>query len=149
MKVSRLISADMLSALFVLSLGAAGYLALGNAEIGTASEMGTGYLPRLVTLLVFGGGVVLAALALLKDGVALPQLRARPLLLVSLAIGLFAATIDQLGMVAAVIGSTLIAALASPESRWREALVLAAGIAAGAVAVFIIGLKMPIPIWPR
>jgi Tripartite tricarboxylate transporter TctB family len=149
MNLSRLLSMDMLSALFVLALGGAGFVALGNAEMGTASEMGTGYLPRLVTLMVLGGGVVLLMLALLRDGESMPPLQAKPLLLISLAIAAFAATIDQLGMVIAVTSATLIASLASTESRWRETLLLSAGIAAGAVAVFILGLKMPVPVWPR
>jgi hypothetical protein len=149
MKRSRLVSQDMLSALFVLALGTAGLAALGNAEIGTATEMGTGYLPRLVTLLVLGGGLVLLALALLRDGSPLPVLRPKSVILISLAVAIFAATIDQFGVIVAVIGSVMVASLASPESRWHETLMLTACIAAGAVAVFILGLKMPIPIWPR
>lgn len=149
MRLSRLVSSNMLSAVFVIALGLVGLAALGNAEIGTASEMGTGYLPRLVTWLLLGGGVVLAALALLQDGEVLPDLRAKPLVVVSLAITAFAATVDQLGIVIAVVSSTLIASLASTESRWRETLLLAAGIALGAVLVFVLGLKMPAPIWPR
>ena len=149
MRLSRLVSSDMLSAAFVIALGLGGLAALGNAEIGTTSEMGTGYLPRLVTWLLLGGGLVLAALALLRDGGGLPDLRVKPLLVVSLAIAAFAFNVDQFGMVIAVVSSTLIASLASTESRWRETLLLAAGIALGAVLVFILGLKMPIPIWPR
>jgi hypothetical protein len=149
MKMSRLFSADMLSAVFVIVLGLGGLVALGKAEIGTASEMGPGYLPRLVTLLVLGGGIVLVVLAMLRDGESVPPLHGKALLLISLAIAAFAAAVDQLGMVIAVVGSTLIASFASPESRWRETLLLSAGIAAGAVGVFILGLKMPVPIWPR
>ncbi len=149
MKLSRLWSSDMLSAAFVIALGLGGLAALGNAEVGTASEMGTGYLPRLITLLVLGGGFALAVLALLRDGEAMPELRGKPLALISLSIAAFAATVDQLGMVVAVVSSTLIASLASSESRWRETILLAGGIALCAVLVFVLGLKMPIPIWPR
>jgi Tripartite tricarboxylate transporter TctB family len=149
MNVARLWSTDMLSAVFVILLGAAGIYAVGEAEIGTARDMGTGYLPRLVALLVLGGGVVLAAMALMRDGESVPALKGKPLFLVSVAIAAFAASIDTLGMVIAVVASTAIASLASPESRFRETLLLSVGIAAGAVAVFILGLKMPVPIWPR
>jgi hypothetical protein len=149
MNIVRLWSANMLSAAFVILLGAAGLYAVGEAEIGTARDMGTGYLPRLVALFVLGGGVVLAAMALMRDGEGAPELKGKPLWLVSLAIAAFAATIDTLGMVIAVVASTAIASLASPESRPWETLLLSIGIAVGAVAVFILGLKMPVPIWPR
>ncbi len=52
-------------------------------------------------------------------------------------------------MVIAVAASVAVASLASAESRWKETVLLAAGIAIGAVLLFIIGLKMPVPIWPR
>ncbi len=73
----------------------------------------------------------------------------RPLVVTSLSVAAFALAVDRLGMVIAVAASIAVASLASAESRWKETVLLAAGTAIGAVLLFIIGLKMPVPIWPR
>jgi len=42
----------------------------------------------------------------------------------------------------------VIASTASSEFRWKEALISGVLLAALAVGVFIIGLKLQLPIWP-
>ncbi len=139
----------MLSGLFIMAVGLCGYMAVGDAEIGVINDMGTGYLPRLIAFAIMGGGVVFCALAFVRQPVDVPALFLRPLILASLSVAAFALAVDRLGMVVAVIASTAVASLASAESRWKETVLLAAGIATGAVLLFIVGLKMPVPIWPR
>ncbi len=147
--MKRLLSTDMMSGLFMLAVGFGGYKAVGGAEIGVINDMGTGYLPRLIAFAIMGGGVVFCALAFLRQPVDVPALFVRPLVLTSLSVAAFALAVDRLGMVIAVIASIAVGSLASAESRWWETVLLAAGIAAGAVLLFIVGLKMPVPIWPR
>jgi len=42
----------------------------------------------------------------------------------------------------------VLASSASSEFRWKEALISGVFLAALAVGVFIIGLKLQLPIWP-
>ena len=44
--------------------------------------------------------------------------------------------------------SDLLAALGTPETRWREYALFAVLMIVIAIAMFIKGLGMPIPIWP-
>ena len=145
----RVLNSEVLSGLFLAGLGLIGILAVGSADIGTLNDMGPGYLPRTISWIVTVCGFVMAAFGLLRGGPAMEDLHWKPMALISLATAAFGLAIDQLGMVIAVVVSTVLAALASRESRWRETVLLAAGIALGAVLVFVMGLKLPVPIWPR
>jgi hypothetical protein len=46
------------------------------------------------------------------------------------------------------VAIVLIGAAGGIEFRWREALALALGLAAGAVGLFVYGLKLTMPVWP-
>ena len=146
---SRVFNAEVASGLFVAAIGAFAWASLGNAEIGSAREMGPGYLPALLTWLILGAGVIMTVNGVVRGREPLPEVFARALLLISLATLVFGATIDRLGMVAAVVTSTVVASLASPITRHRETPVLCAVLALGACLVFIKGLALPISIWPR
>ena len=147
--MARLLNADVLSGLFVLLVGAFAFASIGSAEIGVIRDMGPGYLPRLLALLILASGGVLTLRGVIRGGEPVPEFQARPLLLISLATIVFGATIDRLGMVAAVVASTIVATTASSITRHRETPVLCALLALGAVLVFIKGLGLTIPIWPR
>jgi hypothetical protein len=72
----------------------------------------------------------------------------RPLLLVLLTIGAFAASVDYLGLVAATVLMTVIGAAAGPESRWREVVVLAIALLGLSVGLFAYGLGLPFKLLP-
>ncbi len=52
------------------------------------------------------------------------------------------------GIVVSTILLIVVASAASHEFRFRESLVAGAVLAALAVGVFVIGLKLQLPIWP-
>jgi hypothetical protein len=147
--MGRVFNTEVLSGLFLAGLGLVGLIAIGRTEIGVLNDMGPGYLPRVLALLVTAGGSAMAAVGILRGGAALEKLHFKPLVLIGLASAAFGYAIDRLGMVIAVVALVALAALASRESRPVETVLLAAGIAIGAVLLFIVGLKMPAPIWPR
>jgi hypothetical protein len=147
--VSRFFNSEVASGLLVIAFGVLGLAAIGALDMGTASDMGPGYLPRLVAWALILAGGAMTGLAILRSHPPVPDLHLRPLLAISAAVVVFGAAIDRFGMVAAVVGMTVLASLASPISRWRETPIIAACLAAGAVLVFIVGLKLAIPIWPR
>ncbi|MGQ3353187.1 MAG: tripartite tricarboxylate transporter TctB family protein [Phreatobacter sp.] len=145
----RLINSEVASGLLVVAFGVLGLSAIGSLDIGTANDMGPGYLPRLVAWALVVAGLAMTGLAVLRTHPPIPDLHLRPLVAISAAVLFFGASIDRYGMVIAVVGMTLLAGLASPISRWRETPLIAGCLAAGAVLVFIVGLKLAIPIWPR
>ena len=69
--------------------------------------------------------------------------------MVSLATVAFALLVDRLGLVATMLVSMTLAALGTPETRWREYLLFALIMVAIGIGVFIYALGMPIPILPK
>ncbi|MBN9496293.1 MAG: tripartite tricarboxylate transporter TctB family protein [Alphaproteobacteria bacterium] len=145
----RLLNAETLSGAFVLALGGIGLLAIGNLEIGTLNDMGPGYMARAVAWAILAFGAVILLMGLRAEMPPIPAMEWRPALAISLATIAFGATIDRQGIVIATIAMTVLAGFASPITRHRETPILAAALAAGAALVFVVGLKLAIPIWPR
>jgi hypothetical protein len=56
--------------------------------------------------------------------------------------------VDSIGLVAATVLMTLIGAAASPESRWREVVVLTLVLLGLSVGVFAYGLGLPFKLLP-
>jgi len=116
--------------------------------MGTALHMGSGYFPFALggLLLVLGAVICIKSLVVAGDGIE--SIGLRPLLLVLLAIGAFAASVDTIGLVAATVLMTVIGAAGSPESRWREVVVLTVALLGLAVGVFAYGLGLPFTLLP-
>lgn len=140
---------DLLSgaALALLGLGVALY-AGARLDFGTPRNMGPGFFP--VTL-----G---ALLALLGAGIAVPAwtrggdpitIRWGDAAAVMAAILIFGLGISRLGLVLACFVAVLIASWPSPHAGWRWRVVLAAAITVLVYVVFILGLRMGLPLWPR
>ena len=140
---------EFLAGLFVVVLGIGCLLAVGDLEIGTAEEMGPGYVPRALAWFLLVGGIGMSVAALRGAGTPLPRFGWRPVMLISLSVASFGALIDKFGIVVAVVVSTVIASLASHISRRHETPLLCIGLAALAALAFVKGLGLAIPIWPR
>ena len=116
--------------------------------MGTALRMGAGYFPLVLggLLLILGGLITVKSLVV--RGEPVEHVGLRPLILVLLAIGAFAIAVDSAGLVVATILMTLIGAAASPESRWRELILLTLALLALSVGVFAYGLGLPFKLLP-
>jgi hypothetical protein len=123
------------------------YAAL-NYSLGSAVRMGPGYFPVWVGGLVALLGVALALRSLRIEGPPLPRLRARPVAFVLGASIAFGYLLKPLGLVLAAVVLVVASAFGGHEFRWKEVALLAVGLAAFAVAVFVYGLGLPFPLWP-
>lgn len=123
-----------------------------DMPIGTAAEMQAGFFPRAVFWLLLGLAA-LSALRSFRAGAALEVAThpdwPRALAAVTAAFVLFALAIEPLGLAIAALLLCLVGGLAGPRPRRLEILLLAAGLAAGAVVIFIFALGLPIRIGPR
>ena len=61
---------------------------------------------------------------------------------------LFALVVEKVGLAASTLGLIVLASTASPEFRLKEAVLSGLFFAILAVGVFIVGLKLQLPIWP-
>lgn len=138
---------NLLAGLFFLAVGVAGTLMSRDYPVGTARAMGPGYFPMLL-----GGLMIVAALALVASSFfgepepwpARPALK--PTVLVLGGIVLFALLLQPAGLVVASMVLVLVGGAASIEARPLPLLLLAAGLAAGSVVVFVHGLGQTLPV---
>ena len=111
---------DFYSGLIFIAFGIAAIWIGSNYTLGTAARMGPGYFPRILgILLIVLGSVVL-----------------------------FGVMVNAAGMVLSTIVLIVLSSSASHEFRPKEALISGVLLAALAVGVFVIGLKLQLPIWP-
>jgi hypothetical protein len=139
---------DFLAGLIFVAFGVAAVV-LGSAyPLGTAARMGPGYFPRILGLLLIVLGVALALRALRLQGGPLAYWKWRPTLVVTTSVVLFGLIVTHVGLVFSTIGLIVLSSAASTEFRAKEALISGVLLAALAVGVFVIGLKLPLPVWP-
>ena len=115
---------------------------------GTAARMGPGYLPMALGAIVVMFGLVVASRPLWAITRFVAPLALRPLLLVTGAVLVFGLLLRPLGLVLATLGLVVIARLGDRESRALETALLAMLLAAVATALFVHGLRLPLPVWP-
>lgn len=140
--------ADLMAGLFLIG-SALLFLWTGRAlRAGTITQMGPGYTPNLLCYaqMLLGAGVL--ATAVLKDGEALEPWGWRPVLIVTSAVAFFAAAIEPLGLLTAVIGTVILSGFATHESRHGQNIILAILLAGFSALVFVKGLNLQVPIWP-
>jgi hypothetical protein len=138
---------DFYAGLLFVAFGVAAIILGRTYPLGTAARMGPGYFPRLVGMLVVLGAA-LSLSALRGHGPPLPGWKWRPVSIVLLSVAAFGLLLTHAGMVLSTIGLIVVASTASREFRFRESLISGALLAALSVGVFVIGLKLQLPIWP-
>jgi hypothetical protein len=139
---------DFLAGLLFMAFGGAALVMAQAYAAGTAARMGPGYFPRGLGILLLVLGAVQALRGLGASDEPQPSWHWRPLATVLLGVAIFALAARWVGLVLASLALVLVASAASPEFRWKEALLSGAIQGAAAVAVFVWGLGIPLPVWP-
>ncbi|MDH4412447.1 MAG: tripartite tricarboxylate transporter TctB family protein [Rhizobium sp.] len=115
-------------------------------EFGTAIKMGPGFFPVVLAFFLGALGVAVIFGGLRKPAeVAAGPVPWRAILLISLALALFAAGARTLGLVPLVFLCTAITALASPKNTAISAIIMGLVMAGLCYLVFKIGLAVTIP----
>ena len=140
---------DFATGLLFIAVGLAAFWIGADYPMGTAQRPGTGVLPRILSWCLIGTGALLWLKAVLTDGPGLTRWAWRPVIMITLATVAFALLVDRLGLVVAMLVSMTLAALGTPETRWREYTLFALFMVVIGVGMFIYGLRMPIPILPK
>jgi hypothetical protein len=145
-----LISKDFLSGLLFAEFGFWGLALSWGFRVGTASRMGPGYFPQMLSWGILGLGVILMVRALLSSRPdTVTSGRWRPFLLIVASVVLFGLLAERAGMVISLLAMLAVGGAACLDSRWREVAISAVLLTAFAVGVFKFGLELPIPLWPR
>jgi len=139
---------DFFAGLIFVAFGV-GAVVLGSAyPLGTAARMGPGYFPRILGIMLIVLGAALALRGLRLQGSPLPRWKWRPTLIVIGSVVLFGLIVTRVGLVFSTIVLIVLSSAASTEFRPKEALISGVLLAALAVGVFVIGLKLQLQIWP-
>ncbi|MFN3348312.1 tripartite tricarboxylate transporter TctB family protein [Pseudorhodoplanes sp.] len=110
---------------------------------------GPGTAPRLFGWLLVGVSAIIIVSGLVTHGPPLQKWGMRAPTLFIASILFFGATVRPWGLVLSSFLSLMIAAAASNEVRWIEAIIWSAVLTAAAVGLFIYGLNLPLQLWPR
>jgi hypothetical protein len=140
---------DFYAGLLFIAFGVAALVGGSHYALGTAARMGPGYFPRLLGILLVALGALLALRATRLQGVRIPPFRWRPTLIVLGSVVLFGYIVEAAGLLVSTVVLIVAASAASREFRWKEALASGVFFALLAVAVFVFGLKLLLPIWPQ
>ena len=124
------------------SLEARGY------SLGTAGKMGPGYFPLLLGGVLGVLGLILVGRSLAIEGEPLPPIHVLPIAVIAVAVCLFGALIEPLGVVIALAVLTVVTAWAGPEFRFMQTVALAAALIVFSIGVFVYLLGLPLAIWP-
>jgi hypothetical protein len=139
---------DFWSGLLFAAFGIAAIVIAANYPLGTAARMGPGYFPRGLGLLLVALGAALVLRGVRGKGPPLPGWQWRPLLVVLGSVVVFAVIVTRVGLLLSTVALIFAASTASREFRPREALLSGVLLALLAVGVFVVGLKLQLPVWP-
>jgi Tripartite tricarboxylate transporter TctB family len=139
---------DFAAGLFFIAIAALGFWLLRDVRLGTSMRMGPGYLPTALCWLLLLVGLWMTGRSFFVSGAPLERWYLRPLAFVPGALLLFSFSIDKLGLFATIVAVVVVAAFATPESRWKEVVIAALALAIFSTVLFVTMLGLPLAIWP-
>jgi hypothetical protein len=112
--------------------------------LGTPVRMGPGYVPRMLSLILCGLGVLVCIVALVSGSDPVEKPKWRPITLVTIGIICFGLLFERAGLIPALIVLVTIASLAGEEFKLTEVIGLIVALAVLCTLVFKVGLGMNI-----
>ena len=142
---------DFWSGLMFLVTGAAFAVGATNYSMGTSARPGAGYFPLILsTILAIMGAIVLFESLVIEteDGEPIGAIAWRPLIVIVLAIAVFAILLPRVGMFITIPILIIMVSFAGDEFGWIGVLVSCVVLTAFSWLVFIKGLGLTIPLFP-
>ncbi len=146
---------DYYAGALISLIGAAVVLNAFNYQIGTLTRMGPGMFPLVLGILMAGVGVLIAANAgevtadtldhLDHDASPYPDVRGSLAIIVGMSAFIFLT--PTLGFVAGTFTCVFLAAIGDKDASWLGSLLLAGVVTVIGIVVFILGLKMNLPLF--
>jgi hypothetical protein len=140
---------DFWAGLMFIGFGLLFLIVARNYRMGSATSMGPAYFPTLLGGLTALLGGVLLFRSFIAKGPRVPSFSFRPLFFVILSLLLFGYLLKPIGVFFAVALLVLLSAYAGHEFKLKEAILLSLLMIAFSLLVFVLGLSLPFPLWPR
>jgi hypothetical protein len=143
---------DFWSGLMFLVVGLGFAWGATEYSFGSSARPGPAYFP-------FGLGILLAIMGALvwfasitvetEDGDRIGSIAWKPLIIITGSVVMFGVILPRLGMVLSLPLLIVVAALAGDEFHWKDALLNVVILTLGSWLIFIKGLNLVIPLWPK
>lgn len=146
--MQRLNWPELAFGLFLFVLAGVVLFAGRTLDVGTAADMGPGWVPRALALIILGSGAIQIARGFITAARPLPSIAWRPLLAILAAGGVFAIALPALGLFAAAVLAMVTAAPAAPPVRPLECALFALAVATFCAVLFVKLLGLPLQLWP-
>lgn len=144
--MNRLLSKDFLSGLMFIAFGLIALYFGQKLALGTPVRMGPGYVPRMLSLILLGLGVIVCIVALVAGSEPVEKPKLKPIGLVTVGVICFGLLFERAGLLPALVVLILIASLANDEFKLIEVIGNMAVLAVLCTVVFKVGLGMNISI---
>lgn len=142
---------DFAAGLIYVAAGAAFSIGALEYRMGDAARMGPAYFPFWVGILLAAVGMATVATAFGAKA-AIEKVKKPDLASMAWVLGavvLFGLLLQPMGLVVALTALILVSSRASHEFSWRGALVNTVVLILFSTAVFIKGISLQLPLWPR
>jgi hypothetical protein len=143
---------DFWSGLMFIAIGIAFAWGATSYNFGSSARPGPAYFPfGLAVLMSLLGALLLFESLTIEtdDGDPIGHWAWRPLGIIVGAVAVFGWALPHLGMVIALPLLVIGSAMASDEFHWKDAVINAIVLTIGCWMIFIWGLKLTIPLWPK
>jgi putative tricarboxylic transport membrane protein len=139
---------DFYSGLLLVAVATVALLYIRTLAIGTVLEMGPGYFPLGLALVLLGMGLCLVVKGLLTREKPVGAFHLRPLFFILVSFAAFGVLVERAGLILAILAQVAVAHFASVETQWRQSLVTGIVLAAASAVVFVWLLKIPVSLLP-
>jgi hypothetical protein len=144
--VERLLTKDFLSGLMFIAFGLGALYFGRNLAVGTSIRMGPGYVPHMLSYIMFGLGMLICIVAFVQGSEPVEKPKWKPITLVTIGIVCFALLFERAGLLPALVVLILIASLGGDEFKLIEVIGNMVVLAVLCTVVFKLGLGMNISI---
>jgi len=143
MKLELRKNKDFWAGMMLLGIGAAAMFISRDYRFGSASRMGPGFFPILLSVILMAFGVGIMAVGLRSGEKIQGRLSLRALILLPSSLLLFGILMELAGFIPALVALVFVAAASGREFKFTEVLLMTALLTVASVALFIWGLGLP------
>ncbi len=144
--MNRFMSKDFWSGVMFVGFGLFALTYGSNLAVGTAVRMGPGYVPRMLSYILIGLGLVILVRAIITPGDTIERLYLRPIVMITIGVLAFALLFETAGMFPALVALIFLSALGGQEFMFVETVLACLVLRALCTLLFKIGLDMNIMI---
>jgi len=129
-----------------MAFGISALIIARDYKMGTALKMGPAYFPAIVSALLVLVGIISVVRSFVKEGSPIGSFTVKGLFIIAASTLVFGFILRGAGLIIALPVFVISSFYASRWFNWRHSIMLAVGVSAFCIIVFLKGLGIPIPL---